>query len=152
MTEVLAAGRRLSTSAKPEHSADELWLSTAELHELTGWKLEEEGLCKGGACVPLAGFGSSSGGGSGPTPEPGADSIVQGDTVNASALWGRLGRPILHDAAHETWVLGEAAEDRARELESLEAPDFTLPDIEGKLHSLSDYRGQKVLLATWASW
>jgi hypothetical protein len=148
MTEVLAAGRRLSTNARPGHAGDELWLSTAELHELTGWKLAEEGLCKGDACVPLAGFGSSSG----ETSDADADSIVQGDAVNASALWRRLGRPILHDAAHETWVLGEAAEDRARELETLEAPDFTLPDIEGKLHSLSDYRGQKVLLATWASW
>ena len=49
-------------------------------------------------------------------------------------------------------MLGEAAADRSRKLESLEAPDFTLPDIEGKLHSLSDFRGKKVFLATWASW
>ena len=28
----------------------------------------------------------------------------------------------------------------------------TLPDITGKLHSLSDFRGKKVFLATWASW
>jgi peroxiredoxin len=35
---------------------------------------------------------------------------------------------------------------------SLEAPDFTLPDVSGTPHSLSDYRGKKVLLATWASW
>ncbi len=26
------------------------------------------------------------------------------------------------------------------------APDFTLPDQNGKAHSLSDYRGQKVIL------
>ena len=26
------------------------------------------------------------------------------------------------------------------------APDFTLPDQNGKLHSLSDYRGQRVIL------
>ena len=48
--------------------------------------------------------------------------------------------------------LVRSAADRSRDLESLEAPDFTLPDIEGKLHSLSDYRGKKVFLATWASW
>jgi peroxiredoxin len=35
---------------------------------------------------------------------------------------------------------------------TLEAPDFTLPDIDGKQHSLSDYRGKKVLLLSWASW
>ena len=32
------------------------------------------------------------------------------------------------------------------------APDFSLPDINGQPHRLSDYRGKKVFLATWASW
>ena len=30
-------------------------------------------------------------------------------------------------------------------LTSLDAPDFSLPDLDGKMHSLSDYRGKKVL-------
>ena len=38
------------------------------------------------------------------------------------------------------------------QLASLEAPDFTLPDLDGNLHSLSNYRGRKVLLATYGSW
>jgi peroxiredoxin len=37
-------------------------------------------------------------------------------------------------------------------LSSLQAPDFKLPDINGKPHSLSDFRGKKVFLVTWASW
>ena len=32
------------------------------------------------------------------------------------------------------------------------APDFALPDLSGRVHRLSDYRGQKVFLTTWASW
>lgn len=32
------------------------------------------------------------------------------------------------------------------------APDFTLPDIEGKEISLSDFKGKTVLLTFWASW
>ena len=32
------------------------------------------------------------------------------------------------------------------------APDFALPDLAGELHTLSEHRGKKVLLATWASW
>lgn len=33
-----------------------------------------------------------------------------------------------------------------------EAPDFTLADIDGVSHRLSDFRGKKVLLVFWASW
>ncbi len=134
---VLSAGAQLDAVRKAGKPGDELWLTAAELHEVSGWALKPEGLCKAGACVPL---GSE------------ARAHADGDLVRVSELWPQLGRPLLHDAARSTWMLGEAAEDRARQLASLEAPDFTLPDIEGVLHSLSDFRGKKVLLATWASW
>ena len=32
------------------------------------------------------------------------------------------------------------------------APDFSFPDLEGKIVSLSDYRGKIVLLNIWATW
>jgi len=32
------------------------------------------------------------------------------------------------------------------------APDFTLTDITGKQHKLSDYRGKDVMLTFWATW
>ncbi len=125
-------------SATKQIQTDGLWITHDELTELTGWTLAAEGLCRDEACVPL--------------PAELSDEVIDGDRVEASALWRGLGRPLLHDAARETWMLGEAAQDRARQLESLEAPDFSLPDLDGKLHSLSDHRGTKVLLATWASW
>ncbi len=35
---------------------------------------------------------------------------------------------------------------------TLEAPDFELPDLSGKMHRLSQHRGKKVLLIAYASW
>ncbi len=32
------------------------------------------------------------------------------------------------------------------------APNFTLPDLDGKPHRLSDYRGKVVLVNFWATW
>ncbi len=59
---------------------------------------------------------------------------------------------MVRDDAGEVWVLGVGAAARSRALQSLVAPDFTLPDLDGRLHALSDHRGKKVLLVTWASW
>lgn len=138
MTKVLATGQELTLTRDGARPSDQLWMSASELHTVTGWNLKPEGLCKDDACVPLA-------------PDL-LEKLVDGEQVNASGLWTALERPILHDDTFATWMLGEAAEDRSRQLESLVAPDFSLPDIEGKLHSLSDYRGKKVMIASWASW
>ncbi|MEH6456965.1 MAG: TlpA disulfide reductase family protein [Cocleimonas sp.] len=32
------------------------------------------------------------------------------------------------------------------------APDFSLPDMNGKLHALSDYRGKPVIVSFWGTW
>ena len=67
-------------------------------------------------------------------------------------------RPSIHllwpDLHREERVaaLGTAAAERARQLDSLEAPDFELPDLSGALQRLSDHRGKKVLLIVYASW
>lgn len=119
-------------------AGERLWIDGAALEAATGWSLAPEGFCRSGMCVPLP---------------PGREAeFVQGDQVDLAALWRHLGKPIVHDAAGEVWALGGSAEDRAAALRSLEAPDFTLPDPAGRLHSLSDYRGKKVLLVSWASW
>ena len=135
---VLSAGRRLTTAHLPGRPNDELWTSAADRERASGWTLKPEGLCRNEVFVVVA-----------PSDR---EQLVDSEAVCASGLWETLGRPVLHDEAHSVWMLGEAAADRSRELESLEAPDFRLPDIKGKLHSLSDFRGKKVFLATWASW
>ena len=115
-----------------------LWLPEAELEAATGWSMKPEGLCRGSVCVPIP---------------PGRRSEwSRAGRVDAAALWRHQGKPVLRSAAGDVWALGESAGDRGTALQALEAPDFTLPDPAGRLHSLSDHRGKKVLLVSWASW
>jgi len=72
--------------------------------------------------------------------------------VNLAALARHRGQAVVHDAERGVWVCGPAGEVRDAARRSLAAPDFTLPDLDGRLHSLSEHRGRKVLLNSWASW
>jgi len=119
-------------------SSEDLWLSAVHLDVATGWTFKPEGFCRGDVCVPV--------------PAARASSFVDGDRVNVAALWRHLGQPVVHSDDTKHWYLGEGAAERGHQLASLDAPDFTLPDLDGRLHSLSDHRGKKVFLATWASW
>src|SRR5262245_22345130 len=62
------------------------------------------------------------------------------------------GRPVAIDTDERAAYLGVSAEERGRQLASLEAPDFTLPDLDGRPHSLSQHRGKKVFLVAYGSW
>jgi hypothetical protein len=117
---------------------DGLWLARDEAASATGWSLRPEGLCRDDVCVPV--------------PKGREGTFVADDKVNLAAFWEHLGMPAAHSRDGDVWALGEGADNRAASLRSLEAPDFTLPDLHGVAHGLSDYRGKKVLLATWASW
>jgi len=109
-----------------------LWLTEADAARVTGWEAKPEGMCRGDICVPLPQAARAAG------------------TIDVAAFWRMLGAPVL--AEGEAWMLGTAAEEHALALASLEAPDFTLPDLAGQPHRLSALHGKKVFLTTWASW
>lgn len=115
-------------------ASDGLRVSAADAERATGWTLKPEGMCRDEICVPLP-AGMASGG-----------------RVDLAAFWRHLGNPVLSSDAGDVWMLGTGVEARRAALEGLEAPDFTLPDLAGKPHTLSSLRGRKVFLATWASW
>ena len=140
MVTVLTATSATEVSPKPgeSHPDNELWLGTAITTAITGWSMKPEGFCKDDVCVP--------------TPLGRADNFVQGDAINVSSFWDLMGKPAVRSENADVWLLGESASNRNNALLSLEAPDFTLNDLDGNLHSLSDYRGKRVLLITWASW
>jgi hypothetical protein len=116
-----------------------LWLSLEDLQASTGWELKAQGLCLDDRCVPL------------PSGREG-EFLGAGGRFNLAAFARYLGQPVVHDDAHGVWLFGEAAATRRETLLSLEAPDFSLPGLDGRLYSLSQYRGRKVLLLSWASW
>jgi hypothetical protein len=137
MLTLLLDGR--DAQAVPARSAGEdLLLPVADLERATGWALKSEGLCQGAVCVPV--------------PAAKRGEWLRDGAVNLAAFWRHLGRPVLHDERGETWVFGADAQERGQRLRNLDAPDFALPDLSGRLHRLSDYLGQRVFLVTWASW
>ena len=117
---------------------DALWLDAEAIAAATGWAWKPAGLCHGDVCVSL--------------PPALKDDLVRAGRLNIAAMWRRSGQPVVHDAARRTWVLGSGAAQRGAALATLQAPDFELPDLSGRMHRLSQYRGRKVFLATWASW
>ena len=124
------------TEAAASVGGERVALSPSALADSLGWKLEPQGLCREGVCVPIGRH---------------RDRVNEGG-VDLAALAELLERPLAGDASEGVAALAASAASRGSQLASLEAPDFTLPDLDGKLHALSDQRGKKVLLAAWASW
>jgi len=125
-------------AADADPASDALWMAPADLERALGWTLKPEGLCRGSVCLPLR--------------APEAARYVRPEAIDVAGLWRQLSKPVRRSADATLWLFGETASARSAALESLEAPEFTLPDLSGRPHSLVDYRGRKVLLATWASW
>jgi hypothetical protein len=129
MTTVLTPTAETTVAA-----CDGLWMSPADAAKATGWTLKPEGMCRAEMCVPLPA------------------SALKPNEVDVAAFWRKLGGPVISSEQRDVWALGAPAEERNAALEGLAAPDFTLPDIDGVPRSLSQLRGKKVFVATWASW
>lgn len=101
-----------------------------------GWELKPEGLCKGDACYPVST----------------SNNLLVDGLVDLERFAQTLGRPIALSNEHGAAALGTAAATRADSMETLAAPDFSLPDLDGRMHSLSEHLGKKVFLVAHASW
>ena len=131
---------RDSTTAVPGVvDGDSLRLVATDLTHSTGWEVSPSRLCRGPICVPLR--AETSGG------------LIEADgTVDLAVLAKLTGHPLVHDQGGSHWVLGRVAAEPMVGSGPVEAPDFTLPDIEGRPYSLASARGRKVLIISWASW
>ena len=134
---LLDDGRPVSVAA--DVRGGRVLIAAGALKSELGWELKSEGLCKDEICVPVRDRGAL-------LPD------AEGGRVDLAAFAAALGRPLAVEAKARVAALGVPAAERASQLATLEAPDFELPDLSGKIHRLSDQRGKKVLLIAYASW
>jgi hypothetical protein len=131
------------SSAQTNDGMDQLWITERDLTRATRFEVKPQGVCRDELCFPL--------------PKARKQEFLEKqpgrreELFNLTAFAALVNQSVAHDAATSTWYFGLRS-DQQQGLASLRAPDFTLPDIDGKMHSLSDFRGKKVFLVTWASW
>jgi hypothetical protein len=128
-------------SAASESSGD-LWITTSDLTRATRFVIKPQGVCREELCFPL------------PKNRQTEFILKKGAATwfNLSEFARLIRQPFVSDQKNGVWYFGPRVTEQNGYLASLEAPNFTLPDLNGKLHSLTDFRGKKVLLITWASW
>lgn len=134
MLTIIDAGHAIDVEARVE--GGRVLLSSEALRDALGWELHDGALCNDRMCVPL----------------PAGSALASGGPLDLSDIAAALDRPLALDPGERAAYVGASARERAAALASLEAPDFTLPDLAGRPHSLAEHRGKKVLLVVWASW
>ena len=120
----------------------ELWLTLADLTAASGWTLKPEGVCKDEICVPV--------------PDARRAALIRdgasGTLLDLTEFARLIEQPFAHDEKNAVWYFGPAGWEWKTKLASRRAPDFVLPDLAGKPHTLSELLGKRILLLFWASW
>jgi hypothetical protein len=111
-----------------------LWVQTRDLPRINEFELKPQGACRGDLCVPIP------------------KTMIEGEYFDFSGFARLTGQAEVADLTTRVWSYGEMPVLRGAFLESRMAPDVAVPDRKGKTVRLSDFRGKKVLVVTWASW
>jgi hypothetical protein len=118
----------------PSRATDALWILKTDLPRVNEFELKPQGACRADVCIPIP------------------KTMVRGAYFNLTAFARKLGQAVVADVSARVWSFGEIPLVRGSFLSSRMAPDVTVPDRKGRPVHLSDFRGQKVFLVTWASW
>jgi hypothetical protein len=118
----------------PAHSPDALWVRTTDLPRINEFELKPQGACRADVCIPVP------------------KEMTRGAYFNLTAFARTIGQSFVVDREARVWSFGEIPLLRGRLLDSRIAPDFAVPDRKSHPVHLSDFRGSKVLVVTWASW
>jgi len=125
-------------SVRPNHRAT-FGSPPAILLGRTRFVITPEGVCRGELCFPL--------------PKNRKAEFVLKESMttwfNLSLFARLIKQPVVPKSKEQRLVFWRSSSGTDGYLESFAAPNFTLPDLNGKLHSLADFRGKKYLLVTW---
>lgn len=141
MAQTILYGARETEVAGATADATKVWIPLDDLEGATGWQLKPQGLCQGDTCVPIP-------------PDRKRDWLDEKSRrLDLAAFAAHLGQAVARDEKRAVAAFGPAARSgNVGGTGPVVAPDFQLPDLDGRLHSLSENRGKKVLLYCWASW
>lgn len=141
--ETVLCNGEVITIAHALKDPNDLWVTATDLKRIEGLTLKPPGVvCLDDLCVSL-------------NQKRDGDLLRTRDEkqwVNLTGLARKLKQPYAVDRETGTWSVGPIPATRTPFLKSAVAPNFELPDRKGKMIRLSDYRGKKVFLVTWASW
>jgi hypothetical protein len=133
---------RLVSVAETLPDPTDLWIPPAELPRVNGFELKPEGACIDDICVPVR-------------QDTDSDIFIRRGArswFNLVALADRLGQAYAADHETGVWSFGAVPAQRSSLIRDGRAPDFTLPGVDGREYRLSDFKGKKIMLLSWASW
>ena len=110
----------------------DLWVQKQDLPRINEFEVKPQGACRADVCIPLS------------------KTLKNGDWFNLTGFAHKIGETVVAD--QNVYSLGEIPVLRGGFYNSRIAPDFAVPDRKGKVVHLSDFRGKKTLVITWASW
>ena len=125
-----------SASVRVDDVFGQFAISLEDFTITTGWQLKPEGLCIEKTCVPVRDM----------------KMLTNQSQIDLVEFVRVTNQNIVVDQQRKVVALGEHADTRSELMTSLDAPDFTLPDINGKQVSFSDFNRRKRLLLAWSSW
>ena len=128
---VLYDGRSVKLD-KIRSDPKDLWIRSADLVRVNDFEVKPQGACRADVCIPLP------------------RDLRHGEWLNLSGFARQVKQAYVSDSG--VWSFGEIPEMRGAFYRSRIAPDFAVPDRTGRIVHLSDFRGRKVLVVTWASW
>jgi hypothetical protein len=125
-------GDRATPVEKIRPDPKELWVRAADLPRINGFEVKPQGACRADMCIPVP------------------KDLKSGEWFNLTGFARRIRQAYVADAG--VWSFGEIPAVRGDYYHSRIAPDFAVPDRSGRIVQLSDFRGKKVLVVSWASW